>query len=130
MLYDEYVRIIQEVSQCVDAQDYETSLRLLNDLLKSDLPDLDKCIMAINVAVVWDKRGDSSEALRWYDRAIRFEKSYDRFFAQEKKAAYFLYLGRKKDALLIYQELLKKPFLNLSEQDRMRSFILQIEGTA
>lgn len=127
MLFDKYVNTTQAVANAVDAQDYDKALQLLKGLIESDLPDLDKSVMSINVAVVWDKKGNSLEALRWYDRAVQLERPHHRYFAQQEKAKYLLGLDRKEEALSIYRGLLTKPFLVLSDQERISAFIKQNE---
>lgn len=128
MTYQEYVDLTQQVSAAVDAKDYDAALALLNNILKADLPDLDKSYMSINVGVVWDKRGDPIEALRWYDRAIQLEKPYHRIFAQQEKAAYLLRLQRNEEALRIFRDLVQKPFLVFSEKEKLSEMIRQLGG--
>lgn len=127
MQYPEYVEKGRQVAEAVEAQDYESALRLLSELLQSDLPELDKSFMSINMGVVWDKKGNVTEALRWYDRAIQLEKRYHRFFALEEKAAYLLRLGRREETLNIYRELLPQPQLSFSDLERVRANIAQLE---
>jgi tetratricopeptide (TPR) repeat protein len=128
MDYDKYVDTAQEASKSVDAKDYDTALRLLTDLVQSDLPDLDKSMMCFNLAVVWDKKGNSLEVLRWYDRAIQFEKPHHRYFAQLEKAAYLIGIDRKEEAFSIYRALSTKPFLLLSDQQKIQAYIRHLEG--
>lgn len=123
MLYDDYVSKAQDASKAVDAKDYDAAMEILKDLVQSDLPDLDKSMMCINLAVVWEKKGNSLEALRWYDRAIQYEKPHHRYFAQQEKANYLYSIGRKEDALSIYQSLLNKPFLVLSDHQKFQANI-------
>lgn len=126
MLYDDYVNKAQEASKAVDAKDYDAALEILKDLVQSDLPDLDKSMMCFNLAVVWEKKGNSLESLRWYDRAIQFEKPHHRYFAQLEKAAYLVSIGRKEEALSIYQALLTKPFLLFSDHQKIEAYVPQL----
>jgi len=123
MLYEDYADKAHAASDAVEAKDYEGALQLLKGLVESDLPDLDKSIMSVNLAVVWDKKGNSLEALRWYDRAVQFEKPHHRYFAHLEKAAYLIRLQRREEALSIYQALLAKPFLVLSDHQKIRAYI-------
>lgn len=128
MLYQDYVNLTQQISQAVDDKKFEIALQLLDRLVQSDLPDIDKSFMSINCGVVWDKAGNVHEALRWYDRAIQYEKPHHRFFARQEKAAYLLRINRKDEALEIYRDLLTKPFLSLAEQERLRAQLSQAEA--
>ena len=129
MLYEEYVKITQQVNQSVENKDYETALRLLEDLVQSDLPDIDKSFMCINLAVVWDKAGNSIETLRAYDRAIRLETPHHRCFAHEEKASYLVQMKRREEAAAIYQDLLNKSFLTLNDQERIRANLKAVENS-
>jgi len=129
MLYQDYVNITQRISQAVDDKKYEMALQLLDSLIQSDLPDIDKSFMSVNCGVVWDKLGNTHEALRWYDRAIQYEKPHHRFFARQEKAAYLLRINRKDEALDTYRDLVIKPFLSLSEQERLRAQLSQAESS-
>lgn len=121
MTYEEYYRIAQQADQAVKSQDFETAIGLLSGLVQSDLPDLDKSVMCINLSIVWDKRGNQHEAFRWLDKAIHYEKPHKRFYAQEEKAAGLLRLGRKEEAGTVYRELLAQSFLSMSDRQRIES---------
>lgn len=118
MRYNEYVDITHQVNAAVEAHDYPAALKLLEALVTSDLPDVDKSIMWINVAVVWEKMGNEVETMRAYDRAVQYEKPHKRCLAQASKADYLYRLKRVSEARAIYEELLMKDFLTLGERER------------
>ena len=128
MQYDEYLRKAEGASAAVEKQDFDKAIALLNELVQSDLPDLDKSVMSMNIGIVWDKKQNSIEALRWYDRGIRYEKPFQRFFVYEKKAEYLWHLGRKDEAADLYRDLLERPYLMLNDQERIRATLKQLQG--
>jgi Tfp pilus assembly protein PilF len=118
MDYQEYQNRINRGSQMFEAGDYQTALETFISLVNSDISDIDKSRMCINVAVVYEKMTNVQQALQWYTRAVQFEKPHCRFEAQEYLAVYLKEIERPRDSLRIYESLLASP--HLTEEDKMR----------
>lgn len=121
MRYEDYYETAQKVSTAVDEGRYEEAMSLLRGLVDSDLAELDKSVMCVNMAVVLQKMQRNGEALQWYDRGIGYEALYLRFFVAESKAGFLHQLGRNRESLEIYSALLGQPYLNAQENERMRN---------
>ena len=112
MDYQEYQNRINRGTQMFEAGDYQTALETFISLVNSDISDVDKSRMCINVAVVYEKMTNVQQALQWYTRAVQFEKPHCRFEAQEYLAVYLKEIER------IYESLLASP--HLIEEDKVR----------
>lgn len=119
--YEDYYETAQKVSNLVDETRFEEAMGLLRGLIDSDLAELDKSVMCVNMAVVLQKMQRNEEALQWYDRGIGYEALYLRFFVAESKAGFLHQLGRNQESLEIYSALLGQPYLNAQENERMRN---------
>ncbi|MEO8452999.1 MAG: hypothetical protein ABI647_24630, partial [Gemmatimonadota bacterium] len=96
MDYQAYVDVMQNVSNLVDAQRYDEALAEVRTLLASDLPDRDKAILCVNMAVIHDKMAKPSAALDWYDRGREYDRTHRSHMVVEYKAEY---LVARSDAL-------------------------------
>lgn len=128
MLYEDYESRAKQVADQVDAGNFPDALKLLQSLLDSDISDLDKSMMSINMAVVYDKMDQPERALEWYDRGIGFEAVYLRFFVYESKAAYLYKLGRLQQSVDIYEDLSQQSFLTEADKLRMQQNIHAIKN--
>lgn len=118
MDYQEYQNRINRGTQMFEANDYQAALETFISLVNSDISDIDKSRMCINVAVVYEKMNNVQQALQWYTRAVQFEKPHARFEAQEYLAVYLKEIERPRDSLKIYESLLASP--HLTEEDKVR----------
>jgi tetratricopeptide (TPR) repeat protein len=118
MDYQEYQNRINRGTQMFEAGNLQAALEVFQGLVNSDISDIDKSLMCINVAVIYEKSNNSQQALQWYMRAVQFEKPHCRFDAQEYLAIYLTELGRLRDALKVYESLL--PSSHLKEEDKLR----------
>ncbi|OGO72163.1 MAG: hypothetical protein A2Z49_11425 [Chloroflexi bacterium RBG_19FT_COMBO_56_12] len=118
MDYQEYQNRINRGTQMFEAGDYQTALETFISLVNSDISDVDKSRMCINVDVVYEKMTNVQQALQWYTRAVQFEKPHCRFEAQEYLAVYLKEIERPRDSLRIYESLLASP--HLIEEDKVR----------
>lgn len=122
MQYEDYEARARKVAVLVDEAQYQEALKLLQTLIDSDISDLDKSMMSVNMAVVHDKMQQHAKALEWYDRGIGYEMVYLRFFVLESKANYLYQIGRFKESLEIYEELVQQSFLTELEKLRIRQY--------
>lgn len=118
MDYQEYQNRIQRGSQMFESGGYQAALETFIGLVNSDISDIDKSRMCINVAVVYEKMSNIPQSLQWYTRAVQFEKPHCRFEAQEYLAVYLREIDRPRDSLKIYESLLASP--HLTEEDKVR----------
>ena len=123
MLYEDYESRAKQVAVHVDEGKYTEALKVLQSLIDSDISDLDKSMMSVNMGVVYDKMQQRERALEWYDRGIGYEAVYLRFFVSESKASYLYQLGRYRECLDIYEELLQQSFLTEVDKLRIQQYI-------
>lgn len=123
MLYEDYGSRVRQVGAFVEDHRYEEALKILQSLLDSDISDIDKSMMSINMAVVYGKMGQPERALEWYDRGIGYEAVYLRFLVMENKASYLYELKRFRECIAIYEELLPQSFLTKMDKLRIRQHI-------
>ena len=81
------------------------ALAIFAQLTETDLDDFGKAMACVNAAVVSDKLERVDEALRWYDRGIRFERSVDRYVVALRKTDYCVEKDRHAEALASVQAL-------------------------
>lgn len=131
MDYDEYTKTAQRVAELVDKEkNYPAAVELLQGLIDSDLPDVDRAMMSMNMAMVCDLMGHEDHALQWYDHAIALERPYHRFSAATHKAAYHFRKGRPAEARAIYESLVDEPSMTLGERVAIQNQISQLSKPA
>lgn len=118
MDYQEYQNRIQRGTQMFEAGNMQAALEVFQGLVNSDISDIDKSRMCINVAVVYERNNNPQQALQWYMRGVQYEKPHCRFEAQEYLAVYLTELGRLRDSLKVYESLL--PSSHLTEEEKLR----------
>jgi tetratricopeptide (TPR) repeat protein len=130
MEYQEYINRTEEASQLMHSGRLQDTVDFLYLLFLSDISDIDKISICTNLATVYDRMGNTDEAISWYDKGIDLEQNYSRFEVSEKKAKYLSQLGRSKEAVPIYESLIKQPFVSEADKERMRKTIQTLLGQA
>ena len=130
MEYQEYLDRSEKASQLIRQGQYKEAVDVLFELILSDLSDIDKAAQCVNIAIAYDRMGNSEEALSAYDKGIGYEQVYCRYDVAEKKVQYLTSLGRSKDAVPIYESLIKQPYMSEAEKMRMRKIIQTLLGKA
>jgi tetratricopeptide (TPR) repeat protein len=130
MEYQEFLQRTQNASQLFQSAHFQEAVDALYLLYLSDISDIDKSNICTELASVYDRMGNTDEALSWYDKGIDLEQLYSRFEVSEKKALYLAELGRSKDAVPIYESLIKQPFVSEANRERMRKTIQNLLGQA
>jgi len=130
MQYSEYLRQVEQVSQLVREARYKQAVDSLYQLILSDISDIDKADLCTQLATVYDRMGNTNDAVAWYEKGISYEQNYCRYEVAEKKAQYLSQQGRNDQAVPIYESLLKQPFVSEAEKDRMRKNIKNFLGKA
>lgn len=116
MTQEEYDAIVKQVAHHVDNdKNYPAAVALLQKLIDSDLPDIDKSMMSINMGVVCDLMGHVDHAVQWYSHAVELEKPYSRCFAAQQKAVFLCKKGRLDEAIEIFRSLEGEAYLTLGE---------------
>jgi Tfp pilus assembly protein PilF len=129
MDYKDFQNRVDYGTQMFDSGNMQTALEVFTGLISSDISDLDKSSMCLNIAVVYDKLGNLQQCLEWYGRAVQLEKPHCRFEAQEFLATYLKQISRPRDSLKILESLLASSHLTESDKVRVRKNIedLKIE---
>jgi tetratricopeptide (TPR) repeat protein len=123
MDYQDYVRLTGKISQLMKSNKLQETVDALYQFILTDISDIDKAAMCANLATVYDRLGNSEEALTWYDKGMAYEQVYCRYDVSEKKAQYLSQLGKNNEAVLIYEGLIKEHFVSESDKERMRKTI-------
>jgi tetratricopeptide (TPR) repeat protein len=126
--YQVYIEVAQEAARLVESGEYDSAIAIFRSLLDSDISDLDKSVMCLNMAVVHDKLGRSDEALACHDRGIAYEHSHGRFTVTEHKAAYLAEIGEWQPSLDLYEQLLKRPDLTDTDNERIRQNVVLLQA--
>jgi tetratricopeptide (TPR) repeat protein len=128
MDFKEYHEKATEAARLVEAGQHEEGTKALESLIASDISEVDKAIMCMNIAIAKERLGNMEDALFWYDKGIAYESKHLRIFVTMQKAAYLAQKGRTKESLAIYKELLTKPFLHEGEKEGIRKNIETLES--
>jgi tetratricopeptide (TPR) repeat protein len=123
MKYQEYVQSANRASQLVEGGDYEGAIAVLQELLISAISDVDKAMMCLNLAIVYDKLDRPEEALTWYDKGMEYERAHGRHYVAEMKAAYLAEKERYQESLAQYEDLLSRSELTEGDKERMEKNI-------
>ena len=130
MEYADYIAQTQRAANLVQAEQYEDALAILHGLVAAGISDIDKSMMCLNLAVVYDKMARVDLALEWHDKGIAYERPYSRAFVALHKAGYLATQGKPVESLSLYRELLALPFLTESDKETIRRNIETLEGAS
>ncbi len=130
MQYQDYLQRVKQTSQLLQEAHYKQAVEALYQLVLSDISDVDKAEMCAKLALVYDRMGNTDEAMKWFEKGIAYEQNYDRYEVTEKKAQYLSDLGFSNMAVPIYESLIKQPFVSEEEKERMRKAIQGLLGKA
>lgn len=130
MDFSEYTRLLREADDMIESGRLKEAESSLYQLVIQDISDLDKAAMCVKMAYIFDRLGNIDEALSWYDKGTSYEQIYGRFEITEKKADYLSQLGRSKEAITIYEMLVKQPFLTEADKNRIHKTIQVLLGKA
>jgi tetratricopeptide (TPR) repeat protein len=123
MDYKDFQNRVDYGTQMFDSGNLQVALEVFTGLISSDISDLDKSSMCLNIAVVYDKLRNPQQTLEWYTRAVQLEKPHCRFEAQEYLAAYLKQINRPRESLKILESVLASTHLTESEKIRIRQNI-------
>ena len=97
---------IHLVNRLMAHGDYADAITVMAPFADDPLPDLQKTIVAYNVAQLYAAMGHPVETLGWYDWGLPLERALRRTLLAEAKAGYLVALGRRDEAAAILRELL------------------------
>lgn len=123
MDYKDFQNRVDYGTQMFDSGNLQAALEIFTGLINSDISDIDKSSMCLNIAVIYDKLGNLQQCLEWYARAVQLEKPHCRFEAQEYLATYLKQIGRPRDSLKILESLTASTHLTESDKVRVRKNI-------
>lgn len=123
-----YAALASRASALVEAGDRPAAIDILEQLVASDLPDFDRAMMCMNIAIVQDQLGDTGKALETYAAAVDLERQTESCFIAESRAAYCAKLGLYDESSRYYDELLRHPNLTPDARDRLLQNIATLEG--
>jgi Tfp pilus assembly protein PilF len=129
MDYKDFQNRVDYGTQMFDAGNMQAALETFSGLINSDISDLDKSSMCLNIAVVYDKLGNVQQCLEWYTHAVQLEKPHCRFEAQEYMASYLKQINRPREGLKILEALFSSTHLTENDKVRIRQSVedLKIE---
>ena len=130
MEYQEFINRTRQASQLMSSGHLQETIDFIYLLFLSDISDIDKAAICADLATVYERMGNTESALTWYDKGVDLEQNYFRYEISEKKAQYLSSLGRSCDAVPIYENLIKQPFVSETEKERMRKLIQTFLGQA
>ncbi len=123
MNYKDFQNRVDYGTQMFDSGNYQAALEVFNSLVSSDISDIDKSSMCLNIAVVYDKLGNVQQCLEWYAKAVQFEKPHCHFEAQEYWANYLKQINKPREGLKILEGLLVSTHLTEADKVRVRENI-------
>jgi len=123
MNYKDFQNRVNYGTQMFDSGNMQAALEVFTGLVNSDISDLDKSSMCLNIAVVYDKLNNRQLCLEWYAKAIQLEKPHCRFEAQEYLANYLKGINHPRESLKILEGLLNSTHLTESDKVRIRESI-------
>ena len=106
-------------ARLVENSQHDDAITVLRPLLECELNGFHKMIVCVNMAAIFGMKGQDSDALAWYDRAIGYERTVGGFFAAERKAAFMAEKGWRAESLSMYEKLLSEPSLTDEDAERI-----------
>lgn len=130
MDHDEYVRIAEEADAAFEAGRHDEAARTFQDLVHSSaLPDMDRSVMAINLATVLQKMRADPRQIEWaFEQGIALERRWYRGNVREHKAAWLAQVGRTVEAAALYQQLLTEGWASSGERKRWQHNVTALSG--
>jgi Tfp pilus assembly protein PilF len=123
MDYKDFQNRVDYGTQMFDSGNMQVALETFTGLISSDISDLDKSSMCLNIAVIYDKLGNLQQSVEWYTRAVQLEKPHCKFEAHEYLAAYLKQINRPRESLKILESLLSSTHLMEADKVRVRKNI-------
>jgi tetratricopeptide (TPR) repeat protein len=121
MEYEKYSEMAQRGGQEFERGDYAAAEATFRSLVESDISDIDKSLMYLNLILIAEKRSAPAEEIeRLYDHALKLERAHRRYAATERKADWLARQSRNRESLRLYEEMLTYSELNDTDRARVR----------
>lgn len=117
-------------ARLVENSRHDDAIVVLRPLVECELDFVHKMIVCVNMAIIFGQKGQDSDALAWYDRAINYERPHGRYFAAERKAAFMAERGWTAESLAMYEQLLSEPSLTGEDEERIRQNLSILKNRA
>jgi len=114
-------------SRLVEGGAREDALTVLRLLVEDPAYGSVRVIACTNCALVSEQLGRYEQALDWYERGIGLEVPGEMRIASRYKADLLARLGRTKESLALYLELLAQP-LKAEDAEAIRVALAELEG--
>ena len=121
-------KLYAEIVELEKEQKWDAIADLCVRMSDLDLPDLEKCIALANAGTAHGHLKEIDKALTYFDKAIKLESRHKRFTALERKAGFLTEHNRLSESLAIYQELLGREDLYLTDVHRFSHNIQALEN--
>jgi len=95
--------------------------------VRSDLPDFDRAMMCMNIAIIHHQLGDRDKALETYARAVELEEASESYFVAQSRAAYCSELGMYAESMRWYDALLRHEHLKPEDREVFAQNIATLE---
>lgn len=122
-----YSELARRASALVEAGDRPAAIEILEQLVASDLPEFDRAMMCMNIAIVQDQLGETGKALETYAAAVDLERRTESSFIAESRAAYCAKLGLYDASSRYYDDLLRHPHLKPGARERLLQNIATLD---
>jgi tetratricopeptide (TPR) repeat protein len=116
MDYARYCDLAEQADKHATAGSIDKAISVFTELVNSDISELDKSLMSVNIATLHERAGRVEDALANFDHAIAYERRHHRHTAAEYKAAFLSRIGRSRECLKLYEDLVGKPWLTEAEK--------------
>jgi len=130
MDHEHFVQIAQEADAAFEAGRHDEAAGTFQNLAQSSaLPDIDRSMMAINLATVLQKMRADPRQIEWaFDQGIALERRWYRGTVREHKAAWLAQVGRTTEAAALYQQLLAEGWASSGERSRWQHNVTTLAG--
>ena len=122
-----YTSLANRASDLVVAGERLEAIEVLEELVRSDLPDFDRAMMCMNIAIIHHQLGDRDKALETYARAVELEEASESYFVAQSRAAYCSELGMYAESMRWYDALLRHEHLKPEDRDVVAQNIETLE---
>lgn len=112
-----YASLANRASDLVVAGERLKAIEILEELVASDLPEIDRAIMCMNIAIIHDQIGDFEKALETYSAALDLERETESYFVAQSRAAYYSKLGMYDESCRSYDDLLRHRHLKPEDRE-------------
>jgi tetratricopeptide (TPR) repeat protein len=112
-----YASLARRASDLAESGDRDQAIELFEQLVDSELPDLDRAYMCMNIATVLDQQGKREQALEAFARAVDIERRTDSYYVASCRAAYLSRLGFYDESSGFYDDLLRHKALKPEDRD-------------